>query len=67
MDAAIAAGAGWGYYDQGRNDYVNGYQSPPTDWRVNTEGTLKKAFFSHLASITGKTSTCAASPASEAL
>lgn len=59
MDAAVAAGAGWGYYDQGQNDYAEGFQSPPVNWRVDSSAT-KIAFFSHLATLTGKSATCAA-------
>jgi len=44
FQAATKAGASWGYYDQGKNDYVNGFQSPPINWSVNTSA--KKAFFS---------------------
>jgi hypothetical protein len=40
MDAALAAGAGWGYYDQA------GFQSPPVNWTINTPS--KRAFFDHI-------------------
>jgi hypothetical protein len=40
MDAALAAGAGWGYYDQA------GFQSPPVNWTINTP--TKRAFFDHI-------------------
>ena len=43
MRAAVAKGASWGYYDQGENDYRSGYQSPPTNWGINTSE--KRAFF----------------------
>ena len=43
MRAAVARGASWGYYDQGTNDYRTGFQSPPTDWGLNTPE--KRAFF----------------------
>jgi hypothetical protein len=36
MRAAVASGASWGYYDQGRNDYGAGFQSPPVNWRLTT-------------------------------
>ena len=50
MLAAIAQGASWGYYDQGENDYVTGFQSPPTNWGVNTAE--KRAFFELVAELT---------------
>ena len=43
MRAAIERGASWGYYDQGDNDYYTGFQSPPTDWSINTPE--KRDFF----------------------
>jgi hypothetical protein len=46
MYAAVGAGAGWGYYDQGANDYHTGFQSPPTNWGINTPE--KQAFFEAL-------------------
>jgi len=39
----LSMGAGWGYYDQGTNNYVDGYQSIPVNWGINTA--LKQAFF----------------------
>ena len=47
MEAAISAGAGWGYYDKGENDYEHGFQAPPVDWTINTEP--KRAFFDAVA------------------
>ena len=49
--AAISEYASWGYFDPGRNNYHDGYQSPPVNWGINTE--RKRAFFSLLAEITG--------------
>ncbi|MDX1900516.1 MAG: cellulase family glycosylhydrolase [Gammaproteobacteria bacterium] len=43
FSAATKAGGSWGYYDQGKNNYVDGFQSLPINWNVNT--TAKKAFF----------------------
>ncbi len=43
MEAALEEGASWGYYDQGRNNYRDGFQSPPTNWLINTPS--KRAFF----------------------
>jgi hypothetical protein len=52
MNAAIAKHASWGYYDQGKNNYVDGFQSPPVNWRINTAS--KKAFFSRLSTLARK-------------
>lgn len=49
---AISVHASWGYYDQGTNNYVDGYQSPPVNWRINT--TRKKGFFELVSEITGQ-------------
>lgn len=43
LDYCISQGVGWGYYDQGQNNYVDGYQSPPINWDINTP--KKKSFF----------------------
>jgi hypothetical protein len=51
MLAAIEAGASWGYFDPGENDYWHGYQSPPVRWDRNTA--RKKAFFGYLDGVTG--------------
>ncbi len=40
---------GWGYYDQGKNNYVDGYQSPPVNWAINTKA--KKAFFNEIQNV----------------
>jgi len=49
--AAIGEYCGWGYFDPGKNDYSDGYQSPPIRWDLNTP--RKKAFFALLKQITG--------------
>jgi hypothetical protein len=51
MVAAIGEYCSWGYFDPGRNDYDDGYQSPPVNWRLNTP--RKQAFFEKLREITG--------------
>lgn len=43
MEAALEEGASWGYFDAGRNNYRDGFQSPPTNWTINTP--TKRAFF----------------------
>jgi hypothetical protein len=41
--AAVAAYASWGLYDQGLNNYIDGFQSPPVNWGINTA--RKRSFF----------------------
>lgn len=41
--AAVAMYASWGLYDQGTNNYHDGFQSPPVNWRINTA--RKRGFF----------------------
>ena len=48
---AVGEYASWGYFDPGKNNYQDGYQSPPVKWGLNTE--RKRAFFELLRSITG--------------
>jgi hypothetical protein len=50
FDTAVARRASWGYYDQGSNNYVDGYQSPPVNWTINTS--RKRSFFDHVARFT---------------
>ena len=50
MLAAIREYCSWGYFDPGKNDYQDGYQSPPVDWDLNTG--RKKAFFTKVAEMT---------------
>lgn len=50
--AAIGEYCSWGYYDPGKNDYSDGYQSPPVRWDPNTP--RKKAFFDLMKTITGE-------------
>ena len=50
LDAAVGQHASWGYYDQGANDYANGFQSPPVRWTINTSA--KTAFFNRVATLT---------------
>jgi hypothetical protein len=51
--SALGEYASWGFFDPGKNDYVDGYQSPPVNWGLNTE--RKRAFFKLTAEITGAT------------
>jgi hypothetical protein len=50
LDAAVQSHVSWGYYDQGRNNYRDGFQSPPVDWRIDTPS--KMAFFERIKSLT---------------
>jgi hypothetical protein len=52
MLAAISEHASWGFFDPGKNNYQDGYQSPPVNWGLNTE--RKKAFFAKVKEITGE-------------
>lgn len=52
MFAAAEVYAPWGYYDQGENNYCDGYQSVPVNWGINTPS--KQSFFDGVAEITGK-------------
>jgi hypothetical protein len=51
MLTALSEYVSWGYYDGGQNDYVNGYQSPPVNWSINTE--RKRQFFELVKEVTG--------------
>ncbi|MGI5818175.1 MAG: hypothetical protein ACOX9R_08765 [Armatimonadota bacterium] len=42
--------ASWGYYDQGTNNYRDGYQTPPVRWTINTDA--KRRFFDLVRHIT---------------
>ncbi len=49
--AALSEYASWGFFDPGKNNYRDGYQSPPVNWGLNTE--RKRAFFDLLRQVTG--------------
>jgi hypothetical protein len=49
--AAVGEYASWGYFDPGKNNYQDGYQSPPVRWDLNTD--RKRGFFRLLREITG--------------
>lgn len=50
MVAAVREYCSWGYFDPGKNDYTDGYQSPPVNWGLNTE--RKRAFFAKVKELT---------------
>jgi hypothetical protein len=52
LEAAVQKKASWGYYDQGSSNYVDGFQSPPVSWAIDTA--KKRAFFQAVAFLTGK-------------
>ncbi|HEY2930413.1 MAG TPA: hypothetical protein VGK99_01605 [Acidobacteriota bacterium] len=51
MMEALRSYASWGFFDPGKNNYWDGYQSPPVNWGINAE--RKKAFFALLRRVTG--------------
>jgi hypothetical protein len=51
MNTALSEYVSWGYFDPGKNDYVDGYQCPPVNWGINTA--RKRQFFRKLKEITG--------------
>jgi len=51
LEAAFEEGASWGYYEGGKSNYWDGFQSPPTNWAINTD--TKKAFFNKVAELIG--------------
>lgn len=51
FQAAFEQGVSWTFYDHGSNDYVNGFQSPPVNWGINTY--TKKCYFERVRDITG--------------
>jgi len=56
MLSAIAAGAGWGFFDYRMKDegFDEGYQSVPVNWTISSE--RKRGFFELLSKITGANS-----------
>ncbi len=36
LQSAVQEHVGWGFYDQGLNNYRDGFQSPPVNWKINT-------------------------------
>jgi hypothetical protein len=51
MVAATEEYCSWGYFDPGKDNYRDGYQSPPVNWSINTP--RKRAFFDKVREITG--------------
>jgi hypothetical protein len=52
MLAATKEYCSWGFFDPGKNNYQDGYQSPPVQWGINTE--RKKQFFAKVKEMTGE-------------
>jgi hypothetical protein len=50
MLAAVGEYCSWGFFDPGKNDYVDGYQSVPVNWGLNTP--RKRAFFAKVKELT---------------
>ena len=51
MMTALSEYVSWGYFDPGKGDYVDGYQCPPVNWKINTE--RNRQFFLALKEVTG--------------
>lgn len=51
FQAAANERVGWGFYDQGTNNYLDGFQSPPVNWRIGS--IVKWLFFDQVAQWTG--------------
>ena len=51
MTAALSEYASWGFFDPGKNNYEDGYQSPPVRWDLNTD--RKRAFFKLVKEVAG--------------
>lgn len=49
--SALSEYCSWGYFDPGKSNYQDGYQSPPVNWGLNTE--RKRGFFELCKRITG--------------
>jgi hypothetical protein len=49
--ASVGEYVSWGYYEQGQNNYQDGYQSPPVNWGINSEN--KRQFFGLVKKVTG--------------
>jgi hypothetical protein len=49
--ASVGEYASWGYYEQGQNNYQDGFQSPPVNWTINTDN--KRQFFELVKTVTG--------------
>ena len=47
LHAAVEEHVGWGYYDNGLDNYRDGFQAPPVNWRIATP--LKWLFFEQVA------------------
>jgi hypothetical protein len=50
LNIVVNAGASFGYYDLGGNDYVNGLQALPVNYAINASAN-KRAFFDALAAL----------------
>lgn len=50
--AAISKYASWGFFDPGKSNYMDGYQSPPVNWGLSTP--RKQTFFKLAKDISGE-------------
>jgi hypothetical protein len=49
--ASVNEYTSWGYYEQGQNNYRDGFQSPPVNWTISTDN--KRQFFELVKKVTG--------------
>lgn len=49
--AALSEYSSWGYFDMGKNNYADGYQSVPVNWGISTD--RKKSFFKTVKEVSG--------------
>ncbi|MGD9495609.1 MAG: hypothetical protein AB7Y46_04790 [Armatimonadota bacterium] len=50
LRACLEHHASWGYFDQGTNNYRDGFQTPPVQWAISTQS--KRRFFEFLRGVT---------------
>lgn len=51
LRAATEEHTGWGFYDNGLDNYHDGFQAPPVNWKINTP--VKWLFFEQVARVSG--------------
>ena len=49
--ASVDEYTSWGYYEQGQNNYQDGFQSPPVNWSISSDN--KRQFFELVKKVTG--------------
>lgn len=51
LQAAVQEHVGWGFYDNGLGNYRDGFQNPPTNWKISSP--VKWLFFEQVARLSG--------------